>query len=164
MTLDYSVSPDGEEFPLPSEEDYQREFRRLEDLAAQHKAQGREVVVVVGLGFVGAVMAAVIADSTDPSGQPKKFVIGMQRPSARSFWKIPLINRGIAPMKSEDPEVEAIIHRTASEKKTLTASYTYDAIRLADVVVVDVQCDYIKESLDDVSTGYVQMEDLERAL
>jgi UDP-N-acetyl-D-glucosamine dehydrogenase len=156
--------PDGERFPLPTDGDYQREFQRLEDLAALNRKEGREIVVVVGLGFVGAVMAAVIADSTDRDGTPRKFVIGMQRPSTRSFWKTQLINRGIAPMKSEDPEVPEIIARCVQEKKTMTASFTYDALRLADVVVVDVQCDYIKESLKDVSTGYVHMEDLERAL
>jgi len=40
-------------------------------------------VVVVGVGFVGAVMAAVVADSTDRKGRPNKFVIGMQRTSTR---------------------------------------------------------------------------------
>ena len=116
------------------------------------------------MGFVGAVMAAVIADSTDDAGNPGKFVIGVQRPSSRSFWKIPLISRGLAPMKSEDPEVPRIIERCVKEKETLTASFTYKALTLADVVVVDVQCDYVKKSLKDVSTGYVQMEDLEKAL
>ncbi|MFH1117007.1 MAG: nucleotide sugar dehydrogenase, partial [Pseudomonadota bacterium] len=162
--LQYSVSPEGERFPLPTQGDYTLEFRRLEDLAAQNRAKGREIVVVVGLGFVGAVMAAVVADSSDKDGAPRKFVIGMQRPSTRSFWKTQLINRGVSPMKSEDPEVQEIIGRCVNEKKTLTASFTYDALRLADVVVVDVQCDYVKESLTDVSTGYVQMEDLEKAL
>jgi nucleotide sugar dehydrogenase len=56
-----------------------------------------------------------------------------------------------------------MIDRCVNVKKTLTASFTYDAIRFADVVVVDVQCDYIKERLDDVGKGFVQMEDLERA-
>jgi UDP-N-acetyl-D-glucosamine dehydrogenase len=164
MTLEYSVSPEGEEFQLPTEEHYELEFRRLEDLAAANREMGREIVVVIGMGFVGAVMASVVADSTDASGRPGKFVIGMQRPSTRSFWKIPLINRGLAPVKSEDPEVPEIIHRCVVEKQTLTASFTYKALSLADVVVVDVQCDYIKESLNDVSTGYVQMEELEKAL
>ena len=164
MAEEFSMSPDGERFRLPTEEDYEREFQRLEKLAAEHRAQDRQIVVVVGMGFVGAVMAAVVADSTDASGHPGKFVIGMQRPSTRSYWKIPLISRGIAPMKSEDPEIPAIIHRCVNEKKTLTASYTYQALSLADVVVVDVQCDYVKESLANVSDGYVQMEDLEKAL
>ncbi len=164
MQSEYSVSPEGEKFPLPSSEEYDQEFRRLESLAAAHREGGREVVAVVGMGFVGAVMAAVVADSTDASGNPGKFVIGIQRPSTRSYWKIPLINRGIAPMKSEDPEVPQIIERCVNEKETLTASFTYQALSLADVVVVDVQCDFIKESLNDISTGYVQMEELEKAL
>lgn len=164
MTTDYSVSPEGEQFPLPTEEDYASEFSRLKQIADQQREQGREIVVVLGLGFVGAVMAAVTADAEDGSGRPTKFVIGIQRPSVRSFWKIPLLNRGLAPMKSEDPEVPAVIHRCVTEKQTLIASYTYEAISLADVVVLDVQCDYVKESLDDVRTGWVQMEDLEKAL
>ncbi len=163
MSREYSISPDGEEFPLPGEEEYAVECRRLENLAAEAGSRDQEVVVVVGLGFVGAVMAAVIADSVDESGNPGKFVIGMQRPSTRSYWKIPLILRGVAPMTAEDPEVGRIIRRCVVEKQTLTASYTYDALKLADVVVVDVQCDYVKESLDDLHTGWVQMEDLERA-
>jgi UDP-N-acetyl-D-glucosamine dehydrogenase len=159
-----SISPTGEQFPLPTTEEYQAEFIRLKKLAAaQHKA-GREVVVVVGLGFVGAVMAAVIADSTDKKGQPGKFVIGMQRPSTRSFWKIRLFNRGISPVKAEDPEVERLIARCVKEKKTMVATYTYDALKLADVVVVDVQCDYLKESLGDVRTGSADMEALEASL
>jgi UDP-N-acetyl-D-glucosamine dehydrogenase len=160
----YSLSPNGERFPLPSEKDYAAEFQRLEKLAARHREQGREIVVVMGLGFVGAVMAAVIADSVNESGEPGKFVIGMQRPSVRSFWKIHLMNRGLPPVTSEDPEVPAVIRRCVTEKETLTASFTYDAIKLADVVVVDIQCDYVKEALDDVRNGYVEMEDLEKAL
>lgn len=163
MNREVSVSPEGEPFPIPTAEDYERELDRLGKLVQEHRDAGREIVVVLGIGFVGAVMAAVIADATDSSGQPSKFVIGMQRPSVRSFWKIPLLNRGVAPVRSEDPEVDRMIDRCVNVKKTLTASFTYDAIRFADVVVVDVQCDYIKESLDDVGKGFVQMEDLERA-
>ena len=150
MQSEYSVSPEGEKFPLPSQEEYDQEFRRLESLAAANRENGREIVAVVGMGFVGAVMAAVVADSTDASGNSGKFVIGIQRPSTRSYWKIQLINRGVAPMKSEDPEVPQIIERCVNEKKTLTASFTYQALSLADVVVVDVQCDFIKESLNDM--------------
>jgi len=164
MTQEYSISPDGEKFLLPTEEDYSLEYSRLQKLVARNREQGREVVVVVGLGFVGAVMAAVVADATDLAGNATKFVIGMQRPSSRSFWKIPLICRGIAPMKSEDKEVPEILRRCVIEKETLTASFTYKALGLADVVVVDVQCDYIKNSLNDVTTGYVQMDDLEKSL
>ena len=78
--LKTSVSPNGEEFPLPVAEDYQAENDRLEALVKEHKALGHEIVVVMGVGFVGAVMAGVVADSCDKeTGEPGKFVIGMQR-------------------------------------------------------------------------------------
>ncbi|HUJ44142.1 MAG TPA: nucleotide sugar dehydrogenase [Opitutaceae bacterium] len=159
-----SISPVGEQFPLPTPEEYQAEFARLRKLVAVHRRAGREIVVVMGLGFVGAVMAAVIADSTDKKGRSGKFVIGMQRPSTRSYWKIPLFNRGVSPVKAEDPEVEQLIARCVKEKKTLMATFTYDALKLADVVVVDVQCDYLKESLGDVRTGSADMIALEASL
>ncbi len=160
-----SISPTGEAFPLPTPEDYRREFGRLRRLAEQNRKAGREIVVVVGLGFVGAVMAAVVADATDKqTGRPNKFVIGMQRPSTRSYWKIPLLNRGVSPVKAEDPEVDLLIGRCVKETKTLVATYTEEALKLADVVVVDVQCDYLKESLGNVRTGAADMAALEASM
>jgi UDP-N-acetyl-D-glucosamine dehydrogenase len=161
---EYSYTPTGEKFPLPEPEDYIKEFDRLQEVVRSQRALGREIVLVMGLGFVGAVMASVIADSKDRKGNPAKFVIGMQRPSPRSYWKIPLLNRGISPVSSEDPEVPLMINRCVNEKKTLTATYTYDALKLADVVVVDVQCDYLKESLGNVRDGRADMEALEESL
>ena len=161
---DFSISPSGEKFQLPCPEDYQKEFERLKELVSHQRSLGREIVLVMGVGFVGAVMAGVVADSMDKKSNPTKFVIGMQRPSPRSYWKIPLLNRGIPPVSSEDPEVPLMINRCVKEKKTLTATYTYDALKLADVVVVDVQCDYLKESLGNVQNGRADMEALEESL
>ncbi len=118
----------------------------------------------MGLGFVGVVMAAVIADAEDGEGNPTKFVIGMQRPSTRSYWKIPLLNRGLSPVKSEDPEVAQMIHSCVKDKGTFTATFTYDALKLADVVVVDIQCDYLKESIGSVRDGRADMKALEESL
>ena len=159
-----SHSPNGESFLLPSPTDYEQEWSRLKQLAQTHREQGREIVVVMGVGFVGAVMAGVVADSTDETGNPGKFVIGMQRPSTRSYWKIPYLNRGIAPVEAEDPEVAPMIKRCVLEKKTLTATFSYDALSLADVVVVDVQCDYHKETLGDVQKGHAAIGALEKSL
>ena len=164
MEKHYSISPDGEKFKLPEADDYVREFDRLKNIVSQHRDQGREIVVVMGVGFVGAVMAAVVADTEDENGNPTKFVIGMQRPSVRSYWKIPILSRGLPPVQAEDPEVAPMIHRCVNEKKTLIATFTYDALKLADVVVVDVQCDYLKESLGDVRKGQADMVALEEAL
>ena len=164
MSEKYSVSPSGEKFPLPKTEDYKTEFENIKKRVKQERAKGREIVVVMGVGFVGAVMAAIVADTVDKKGKPSKFVIGMQRPSARSFWKIPMLNRGVSPVKAEDPEVDPMIARCVKEKKTLMATYTYDVLKLADVVVVDVQCDYIKEELGNVRAGQTDMAALEASL
>ena len=228
----FSISPDGEAFPLPRPEDYQKEFKRLQKIVAAQRKEGREIVVVMGLGFVGAVMAGVVADSVQKPKQieadgvmnrqgnvtlssskgmarqgnvtlslacpelaegkghhdrqqpskahhdtlchpelvegplPRfpKFVIGVQRPSVRSYWKIPLLNRGIAPVEAEDPEVAPMIARCVKEKKTLIATYTEDALCLADVVVVDVQCDYFKETLGNCRQGHAEIKALEDSL
>ena len=162
-TEKYSISPDGEKFPLPEPEDYKQEFETLKNRVNQEREKGREIVVVMGVGFVGAVMAAIVADSTDENGNPNKFVIGMQRPSVRSFWKIPLLNRGISPVKAEDPEVDPMIKRCVKDKQTLIATYTYEVLSLADVVVIDVQCDYLKADLGDVRTGRTEMAALENS-
>jgi len=163
--IDQSISPSGEIFSLPQKEDYDREYERLQKLVEEQRKLSREIVVVMGVGFVGAVMAGVVADTVDKeTGKPSKFVIGMQRPSPRSYWKIPFLNRGVAPVEAEDPEVAPLIERCVKEKKTLMATYTYDVLCLADVVVVDVQCDYFKEMLGNVREGYAEIKALEAGL
>jgi nucleotide sugar dehydrogenase len=165
MNNNISQSPNGKSFPLPTEQDYELEKKRLQDLVAEQRRLGREIVVVMGVGFVGAVMAGVVADSVDPkTGKPLYFVIGMQRPSTRSYWKIPYLNQGIAPVEAEDPEVAPLIARCVKEKRTLTASFSYEALALADVVVVDVQCDYHKNSLGNVRDGNADIKALEESL
>jgi nucleotide sugar dehydrogenase len=163
-----SVSPTGEEFPIPGKAEYAREFQRIKKLADEARADGKEVVVVMGVGFVGAVMAAIVADTVRKTGKdkgkPGKFVIGCQRPSTRSYWKIPMLNRGVSPVKAEDPEVDELIARCVNEKKTLTATYNSDCLGLADCVVVDVQCDYTKHDLGDMRTGEADMNALEATM
>ena len=164
MISSFSISTAGERFPLPVPEEDLREKERIESLVAAARAEGKEIVVVMGVGFVGAVMAAIIADSVGPDGKPGKFVIGCQRPSPRSYWKIPLLARGESPVKAEDPEVAPMIRRVVVDKKTLVATHNSDCLRLADCVVVDVQCDYSKKSLGDMRTGSAEMSALEATM
>jgi len=162
---EYSVSPAGEKFPIPQKEEYAAEMQRLEQLAEAARKEGKEIVVVMGVGFVGAVMAAIVADTVDKTtGKPSKFVIGCQRPSPRSYWKIPLLNRGVSPVKAEDPEVDPMIARCVLQKKTLTATYNSDCLSLADCVIVDVQCDYTKRELGNLRTGSADMAALEATM
>ncbi len=59
---EYSISPAGEKFPIPQQEEYAGELERVRALAENARNEGKEVVVVMGVGFVGAVMAAIVAD------------------------------------------------------------------------------------------------------
>jgi nucleotide sugar dehydrogenase len=162
---EHSVSPAGEVFPLPQKGDDAAEMKRIEGLVEKARAEKKEIVVVMGVGFVGAVMAAIIADTVDKkTKKPSKFVIGCQRPSPRSYWKIPLLNRGQSPVKAEDPEVAPMIERVVLKKKTLTATFASDCLKLADCVVVDVQCDYTKHDLGNLRTGEADMVALEATM
>ncbi|MCX6284721.1 MAG: GDP-mannose dehydrogenase [Bacteroidetes bacterium] len=157
----YSVSPDGERYPLPLEKDYGKELQRIEKLVLKARKEKKEIVVVMGLGFVGAVMAAIVADTTDKKSNNSKFVIGCQRPSPRSYWKIDMMNRGLSPVKAEDPEVDELIDRCVLKKKTLVATYNSDCLKFADCVVVDVQCDFSKKELGNMKSGEADMAALE---
>ncbi len=160
----WSINPIGEKFLLPEEKDYQIEFERLTSLTKEAHEKGQEVVVVMGAGFVGAVMAAVVAGTKDKQGNYSKFVIVCQRPSTRSYWKIPMINRGESPVKAEDPEVDALISKCVKEEKTLVATFNSDCLSLADCVVVDVQCDFVKQDLGMMVTGEADMAALEATI
>jgi len=162
---DYSISSTGEQYSIPEAQEYAPDFERVKALADAARAEGKEVVVVMGVGFVGVVMAAIIADTVDKdTGEPSKFVIGCQRPSVRSYWKIPLLNQGLSPVKAEDPEVDPMIARCVNEKKTLIATYNSDCLQLADCVVIDVQCDYTKHDLGNMRSGEAEMTALEATL
>jgi UDP-N-acetyl-D-glucosamine dehydrogenase len=157
----YSLSPAGEKFLLPSVKDDSIEFKRIESLVTKARKEKKEIVVVMGLGFVGAVMAAIVADTRDKAGKHSKFVIGCQRPSTRSYWKIPLVNRGESPVKAEDPEVDILIDRCVKKSKTLVATHLTTCLQFADCVVVDVQCDFSKKELGNMKTGTADMAALE---
>lgn len=152
-----STAPDGAVHPIPMREDYRAELDRVTALARAQREQGREIVVVMGMGFVGLVMAAIVADCEDADGRSPYFVIGLQRPSARSYWKIPRINEGVCPLSSEDPEVPELVGRTVRDKGTFTATFNEETLSLADVVVVDVQCDIIKKGLANVTMATVEI-------
>ena len=52
--MEYSISPEGEKFKIPLDEDYKQEYEKLTKIVDEQKKLGREIVVVMGLGFVGA--------------------------------------------------------------------------------------------------------------
>jgi UDP-N-acetyl-D-glucosamine dehydrogenase len=60
--------------------------------------------------------------------------------------------------------VDILIRRCVLERRNLTATYTYDALRLADVVVVDVQCDFLKQELGNCLSGRAEIAALEESM
>ena len=70
VSKEYSISPEGEKFPLPTKKDHKKEFDKLKKIVKAQRKLSREIVVVVGVGFVGAVMAAVVSYYRKKKGKP----------------------------------------------------------------------------------------------
>ena len=60
--------------------------------------------------------------------------------------------------------MDILINRCVKESKTLVATYNSDCLKLADTVIVDVQCDYIKKDLGNMRTGEADMAALEATM
>ncbi|MBW6516410.1 MAG: nucleotide sugar dehydrogenase [Candidatus Cloacimonetes bacterium] len=152
-----SLAPDGKEYVLPTEKDSQKERKLLEKITQEQKQLGRKIVAVQGMGFVGCMMATVIADAENEKGEPLFFVHGQQRASARSYWKVPVINSGVSPVKSSDDEVPEIFKRTVVKKKSFRATWLNYAFEVADIVVVDIQLDATKPAFGEAERGYCDL-------
>ena len=149
-----SIAPDGKEYVMPTAEESAAERELLIKITEEQRKLGRQIVAVQGLGFVGCVMATVVADATDKDGKPYYYVHGHQRASKRSYWKVPVINSGIPPVASSDPEVPQIFHRTVVEKQNFRGTSEDFVYSLVDVVVVDIQLDATKPAFGEAEKGY----------
>jgi len=89
-------------------------------------------LVVIGMGYVGIPAAALFADV------PGFRVTGIQRRSARSGWKIELLNSGRSPFPENEPGIAELIQGVA-KKRSFRVSDTYDAVAEADAILIDVQ-------------------------
>jgi nucleotide sugar dehydrogenase len=102
---------------------------------------GKKVIVVQGLGFVGAVMALVCANSISE----EYAVIGIDLPNENTYWKIRSINDGIFPLIADDPKIDEFFD-IAKVKGNFLATYDPIAYQYADVIIVDINLDVQKES------------------
>lgn len=89
-------------------------------------------VVVVGLGYVGLPLATVLSKVRGIE------VVGIQRRSARSGWKIDSINRGKSPIDGDEPEIELLVME-AVETGQLVATDDFEYVGEADAVLITVQ-------------------------
>jgi UDP-N-acetyl-D-glucosamine dehydrogenase len=102
---------------------------------------GKEIVVVQGLGFVGAVMSIVCSNALN-----KEYaVIGIDLPTADSYWKIGSIRDGEFPIKSSDPKVDEFF-KLSQKKGNFLATFHPHAYSKAGVIIIDINLDVEKES------------------
>ncbi|MFX1603881.1 MAG: nucleotide sugar dehydrogenase, partial [Promethearchaeota archaeon] len=89
-------------------------------------------VVVIGMGYVGIPAAALIAEVDEYE------VIGLQRRSKRSGWKIDVLNSGKSPFEGDEPGLDELIARVVA-KGTFSATDDIEVLRDADIILIDVQ-------------------------
>jgi nucleotide sugar dehydrogenase len=136
-----STGPDGDAYAIPTPEEIEVDYAALCDRAARQRALGRRVVVVQGLGFVGAAVAAVVAGATDEAGEPRYFVIGVDLPTPHGYWKVAKVNAGLTPIVSPDRSLDGLTGRAVREAGNLCATASPNAYALADVIVIDIPLD-----------------------
>lgn len=100
-----------------------------------------KVIVVQGLGFVGAVMSLVCANAL--KGNYK--VIGVDLANEQNYWKIVSLNEGVFPIVADDPKIEAF-YQESRRKKNFHATYDPYAYAKADYIIVDINLDVQKNS------------------
>lgn len=136
-----STAPTGERFALPN--DHEAEAARLRAFV---EGPG-ETVVVQGIGFVGSAMLAALARAKDEAGEPLYRVVGIDLATSAHYWKIGRLLAGLPPVESSDTRLAGAIAAGVA-RGNLTATAESLAYELADVVVVDVNLDVAKDSVD----------------
>ncbi|MBO6649886.1 MAG: hypothetical protein JJ927_02565, partial [Balneola sp.] len=119
----------------------------------------KKVVVVQGLGFVGAVMSIVVANSD----ANEYAVIGVDLPNRKPV--IDTLNNGEFPIHSTDAKVYEYFEN-ARKRNTFYATSDNYAYTKADVVIVDINLDVAKEvGVDKKLEGYsVNMDGFKAAM
>ena len=85
---DVSICPAGEKFSLPKDGDYENEFKKMQKLVEEQRLKNREIVVVMGVGFVGSVMAGVVASvAPDVAATPKMSLYLMDNWDPILLWQ-----------------------------------------------------------------------------
>ncbi len=152
-----SKSPFGETYVLPS--DVNAETNRLKHVFDVE----RPVVVVQGLGFVGAAMAAALIQTKDSNDELMYNVIGVDLLHPDHYWKIARANAGVAPISSADASIDEIYSRTKAQGN-FTASYSEYAYSMADIIIVDVNVDVLREAPGDIDEYEVSLNGLKAAI
>jgi len=125
----------GKKYLIPKEGDKEN----IDNFLSNHK--GKKVIVVQGLGFVGAVMTLICSNALTE----EYAVIGVDLANSNNYWKIASINEGVFPIVASDPKIDEFYEKTQS-KGNLLATFDSYAYTVADVIIVDINLDVLKNS------------------
>lgn len=125
-----------EEYEIPVDLD---DSKNIKEFLSRYPE--RKVIVVQGLGFVGAVMSIVCANSP----QENYMVIGVDVANEDNYWKIRSLNDGIFPLLADDPKIDEYYTKSKKESN-FYATYDPLAYGFADVIIVDINLDVKKDS------------------
>jgi len=126
----------GKVYPIPENKD---DSQRINAFLNSNK--GKKLIVVQGLGFVGAVMSIVCANAL----HEEYAVIGIDLPNPESYWKICSINEGTFPIISSDKKVDEYFQNSI-KKNNFYATFDTYAFKKADIVIVDINLDVQKQN------------------
>ena len=116
--------------------------KKLDNFFERNK--NKEIVVVQGLGFVGAIMALVVANS-----KKKDYaVIGVELNTEKGINKVELLNNGQFPIVSSDAKVDEYFCEV-HKKGNFLATTDIFAYSLANIVIVDINLDVQKKRNSD---------------
>ncbi len=121
------------------------DFAGIESRARAAKAAGQEVVLVLGLGFVGTAVAGNLARA-ERAGKRLYFVIGLDRDDEPGRAKVGRLDQGSSPTYANDPSLERVIHEACTVARNLVGSNDPRSIGLADIVVSCINLDVQREA------------------
>ena len=124
----------GVEYTLPDSENDKEAIKLFLEFN-----KGKTVVVVQGLGFVGAVMSLVCANALTEGYA----VIGVDLLTAATYWRIRSLNEGVFPLVADDPLIDEF-YRNAMNNGNFLATYDPAAYEYANIIIVDVNLDVQK--------------------
>lgn len=92
---------------------------------------------VIGMGYVGIPAAALFADCDN-----YEKVLGFQRDSNSSGYKINMLNRGESPLKGEEPGLEELLGKTTKQGK-FECTPDFSRISEMDAVTLAIQTPFL---------------------